>query len=51
MQFVRELQGRKFYNDSKATNTLRDKKCSCVIHQADQSSLRVDWIAVIPLKN
>ena len=25
MQFVRELQGRKFYNDSKATNTLATK--------------------------
>ena len=25
MQFVKELQGRKFYNDSKATNTLATK--------------------------
>ena len=25
MQFVKELKGRKFYNDSKATNTLATK--------------------------
>ncbi|WP_342509285.1 UDP-N-acetylmuramoyl-L-alanine--D-glutamate ligase [Sporosarcina sp. FSL K6-2383] len=32
MQFVKELQGRKFYNDSKATNTLATKSALAAFH-------------------
>ena len=32
MQFVKELKGRKFYNDSKATNTLATKSALAAFH-------------------
>ena len=41
MQFVKELQGRKFYNDSKATNT-RATKSALAAFSNRQYSLRVD---------
>ncbi len=29
LQFIKEVNGRKFYNDSKATNILATQKCPC----------------------